>query len=59
VAGEHAYYFTDKEPDAIATAISTWLGLYHNDQHPKSDAMPWLTWKESASRLGNILVKKN
>ncbi len=51
VAGEHAYYFTGKEPDAIATAISTWLGLYQNDQHPKSDAMPWLTWKESALQL--------
>jgi glycosyltransferase involved in cell wall biosynthesis len=59
VAGEHAYYFTGKKPDTIAKAISTWLGLYQNDQHPKSDAMPWLTWKEGANQLGNILLKKH
>ena len=28
-----------------------WLELYKNHQHPKSDAMPWLTWEESAKML--------
>jgi glycosyltransferase involved in cell wall biosynthesis len=59
VAGEHAYYFTGNEPEAITTTISTWLDLYQKDQHPKSDDMPWLTWKDSANQLGNILSKKH
>jgi glycosyltransferase involved in cell wall biosynthesis len=59
VAGEHAYYFTGKEPEAIATVISVWLDLYQNDQHPKSDAMPWLTWQESAKQLTEDLLSES
>jgi len=56
VAGEHAHYFTGKEPDVIAAAISAWLDLYKNDHHPKSDAMPWLTWQESARKLIDVIL---
>ncbi|MDZ7598487.1 MAG: glycosyltransferase [Desulfobacterales bacterium] len=48
VAGEHAYYFDAQTPDTLARTIRTWLGLYHSNQHPKSDEMPWLTWRKSA-----------
>jgi glycosyltransferase involved in cell wall biosynthesis len=51
VAGEYAYYFADKEPEAFANAVNNWLELYENEQHPKSDAMPWLTWEGSAIQL--------
>jgi glycosyltransferase involved in cell wall biosynthesis len=57
VAGEHAFYFAGEEPDALAMAIKEWLMLYDEDKHPTSDAMPWLTWEQSAKRLQEILIK--
>jgi hypothetical protein len=35
----------------LAGTINSWLHLFRNDKHPKSDTMPWLTWKESAQQL--------
>jgi glycosyltransferase involved in cell wall biosynthesis len=57
VAGDHAFYFTGKEPGALAEAIKEWLTLYDRGLHPRSDAMPWLTWKQSAERLQEILLR--
>jgi glycosyltransferase involved in cell wall biosynthesis len=57
VAGDHAYYFTGKKPEVIATAISTWLETHQTNQHPKSDAMPWLTWQQSAKKLTDVITK--
>ncbi|MCI4412194.1 MAG: glycosyltransferase, partial [Thiotrichales bacterium] len=52
VAGEFAYYFkNDNDASVLADTISDWLDLYKNNEHPKSDDMPWLTWKESAEQL--------
>lgn len=52
VAGEHAFYFEDNaSSQVIADAVKNWLMLYKQDQHPKSEKMPWLTWKESAGCL--------
>lgn len=52
VAGEFAYYFQNSnEPQVLQKAIKEWIKLYKNDQHPKSDAMPWLTWEESTKML--------
>ncbi|GHU45345.1 hypothetical protein AGMMS50289_16370 [Betaproteobacteria bacterium] len=47
VAGQHACYFTDN----LTHTIETWLALHAENQHPKSDQMPWLSWQESAERL--------
>lgn len=51
VAGEHAYYFGGKSPDDMAQTITEWLRLYIAGKHPRSDNIPWLTWKESAKQL--------
>ena len=51
VAGEHAFYFNGLEPQDLAGAIERWLALYASGQHPRSDAMPWLTWAQSAQQL--------
>lgn len=51
VAGEFAFYFSGKEHNDLALAISDWLKLYSASLHPKSDNMPWITWKESARQL--------
>jgi glycosyltransferase involved in cell wall biosynthesis len=57
VAGEHAFYFAGERPEALAQAVKEWLTLYHKGKHPKSDAMPWLTWAQSAERLQEILLR--
>jgi glycosyltransferase involved in cell wall biosynthesis len=51
VAGEHAYYFSAQTPNDLAHAIGDWLSLFKKQQHPSSNDMPWMTWKESASTL--------
>lgn len=58
VAGEHAYYFHATSPSELAKSIKGWLDQYRQGSHPKSDAMPWLTWKESASRLSQIVTAR-
>ncbi len=55
VAGEHAFYFTAEGSEALAAAVKEWLALYHMGNHPKSDAMPWMTWAQSVERLKAIL----
>jgi glycosyltransferase involved in cell wall biosynthesis len=59
VAGEHAFYFAGNELDALAEAIKEWIALYEKGKHPKSDAMPWITWMQSAERLKEILLTPN
>ena len=56
VAGEYAYYFDAASADGLAQAIKTWLFLYENKQHPLSDMMPWLTWKQSARQLSQTVL---
>lgn len=56
VAGEHAYYFEGLAAEGLAVAIGDWLRLYGEGQHPTSDGMPWLTWKESAEQLKRVLL---
>ncbi|MDX8436151.1 glycosyltransferase [Mesorhizobium abyssinicae] len=51
VSGNHAYYFSGSDPEDLAAAIDEWLTLYRRGEHPTSDKMPWLTWRESALML--------
>lgn len=55
VAGEHAFYFNGATPEALAAAIHQWLDLHASDQHPRSDGLPFLTWKQSAKQLLDVL----
>ncbi len=57
VAGEHAYYFEDDDnPSIIANSIENWMDLYREGKHPKSDQMPWLTWRESMEQLVDLIA---
>lgn len=58
VAGEHAFYFSGLNGDALATALCKWLALYSTGKAPSSDSLRWLTWTESANQLLEVLVKK-
>lgn len=51
VAGTHAYYFHGLDPRALSEAIKSWLALFATRSHPKSDAMPWLTWRQTTAMI--------
>jgi hypothetical protein len=55
VAGEHAFYFNATEPEQLSESLKQWLDLYAKNQNPRSDAMPWMTWEQSATRLLDLL----
>ena len=51
VAGEYASYFRASQPDALAQSLRNWLDSYAIGGHPRSGAMPWLTWQASTQAL--------
>jgi len=55
VAQGHAYYFDAATPDELADSLKDWVALYTKGEHPKSDGIHWLTWKESAGELSKLL----
>jgi glycosyltransferase involved in cell wall biosynthesis len=59
VASKHAFYFSGLAPDALAQAIKSWLNLYREGKHPKSDDMPRLTWSESVRQLISAIPELN
>ncbi|WMT47189.1 MAG: glycosyltransferase [Acidithiobacillus caldus] len=57
VAGEYAFFFADaRDPAVIAAAVRAWLDLHRAGTAPASHAMPWLTWRQSAKRLLDIVL---
>lgn len=59
VAGTHAFYFHGDKPGDLSAAIKEWLALYARDAHPKTHAMPWLTWEQSAQQLKSAIGFNN
>lgn len=59
VAGEHAFYFHGMAPQAMAGALKEWLELNANGGAPASHGMPWLTWRQSAAQLVDVVVRSN
>jgi glycosyltransferase involved in cell wall biosynthesis len=55
VAGEFAFYFADTDSKGLSKTIRSWLQLYQSSQHPRSDKIPFLTWKQSANQLYKVL----
>jgi glycosyltransferase involved in cell wall biosynthesis len=59
VAKDHVYYFSDDiNPSTLMLSVRDWLNLFRRGKHPKSDNMPWLTWKESAMHLREIILQR-
>jgi glycosyltransferase involved in cell wall biosynthesis len=58
VAGENAFYFSGSD-DNIVQAVLEWTGLYKDNQQPKSGKMSYLTWRESAKKLLDVIVNDN
>ena len=51
VAGDHATYFSGKDPAVLADAIRRWLVALESGSAPGSSGLPRLTWRESALQL--------
>jgi glycosyltransferase involved in cell wall biosynthesis len=56
VASDHAHFFTDASPEGLAESLSVWLKAYEVGRHPRSVAMPRLTWRESTERLCQVIL---
>ena len=56
VGGGQVFYFSGKNPEDLAGRIQEWLLLYASGQHPKSEDISWLTWKQSAAQLLQRLI---
>ncbi|MBK1648036.1 DUF6473 family protein [Rhabdochromatium marinum] len=57
VAGDHATYFPDDhKPETLATAIVTWFEAWRSGTHRPSTGLPWLTWKQSAAQLLDVIL---
>jgi len=52
VAGSFAYYFDNSNDwDVLCRAVTEWLKLFDEGEHPRSEGMSWLTWSESSRNL--------
>lgn len=60
VAGNNAYYFANtNDPQVIAKAITNWLELDALGDVPLSQAIPWMTWNQSAQQLLKIVLNSS
>lgn len=59
VAGEHAAYFSAGQAIELTRAVEGWLRLFANGAHPRSDAMPWLSWRDSTQTLLRLILPPN
>lgn len=51
VAGEHATYFSGRDPASLVAIIRRWLSAYQREEILHSTGIPWITWQESAQQL--------
>lgn len=56
VAGEAAYYFSGLDGAALAAGVRDWLALHAAGRHPLPQDMRWMTWKENARALLDLLT---
>jgi glycosyltransferase involved in cell wall biosynthesis len=56
VAGDHAFYFTGEQPDALANAVKLWGALHSVGKHPKGGGIKWSSWKESSEALTRMVI---
>lgn len=51
IAGEHAHYFTDMAPEALAEALSAWLALHKKNRAPSAKGIKPQTLSQSTAQL--------
>jgi glycosyltransferase involved in cell wall biosynthesis/ADP-heptose:LPS heptosyltransferase len=58
VAGDYATYFGTAETPDLAGAIKNWLKSYTDKRERSSVGMPFMTWKQSAEMLAELILSK-
>jgi glycosyltransferase involved in cell wall biosynthesis len=56
VAGTSAFYFDGMDGAALAGAIRAWLALHADGRQPLPAGIAWLTWKDNARGLLEIVA---
>ena len=56
IAGANACYFGGESGTSLLQTLSQWQELYEADQHPKSEDIELLTWRESAAKIFTKLL---
>lgn len=59
IARDHAFYFDSKNPENLSNELKRWLELYQKNRHPRSNDLPWLTWRQSAKELWQALERNS
>jgi glycosyltransferase involved in cell wall biosynthesis len=57
IAAEHATYLPIGTPGELAASLEPWLALQQSGTTPRSDAIPRLTWEQSAEQLLDVLLR--
>ncbi|MGC9079929.1 MAG: glycosyltransferase family 4 protein, partial [Nanopusillaceae archaeon] len=58
IAKDGAYYFPNtKDEKVLADSILEWYRLHRENKHPKPDNIKWMSWKEHAEKLKEIILK--
>lgn len=58
VAGAHASYFHSTDGKGLAEELKAWFIANEANQTPNVEAMPWLSWEQSAEQLLNLVLPK-
>lgn len=56
ILGSSATYFSGKDPDDLALAITRWDHLYSRGEHARSDQVKHQTWHDSAQQIRKQLL---
>ena len=56
VAGDAAFYFSDKSKSPISDQILNWLELKKTNSQPKSAEIHYINWQQSAEQLKKALL---
>lgn len=56
VATDNAMFFSGENAESLSQLMSDWMLFYSKNTHKRSGRMQWLTWKESAEQLIDIIL---
>lgn len=57
LVGEHAGDLSGTSAELLAESLQNWLATLANGKARRSDAIPYLTWAESARRLLEVIIQ--
>ncbi|MFS7242551.1 MULTISPECIES: glycosyltransferase family 1 protein [Serratia] len=59
VAEDNAFYFSGTDAEIQSNEIKRWISLWEVGEHPRSEKMSCLTWKESSEQFLTCFIDNN